>query len=50
MFNEIVANYELFSKMRIKMYKLNIKISKQRKNLKIVSVHVENTDLISKMI
>jgi hypothetical protein len=29
---------------------LNIKIRKQKKNLKIVSVHAENTDKISKMI
>jgi hypothetical protein len=29
---------------------LHIKISKQRKNLKDVSIDVENTDLISKMI
>jgi hypothetical protein len=41
---------KLWSILLIEDKELNIKISKQRNNLKIVRVHVENTDLISKMI
>jgi hypothetical protein len=36
--------------MWIKIKKLNTKTNKQKKNWKIIGVHAENTDLISKMI
>jgi hypothetical protein len=39
MFRERTANYEAFCQMRIKIYNLNIKITRQKKNLKTVSIH-----------
>ncbi len=36
--------------MRIKIYNLNIKMTRPKENLKTVSVHSEYTDLILKMI
>jgi hypothetical protein len=39
MFSETAANYEAFCQMRIKIYNLNIKMTRQKKNLKTMSVH-----------
>ncbi len=50
MFSEKSANYEAFCQMRKKINNLSIKITRQQKNLKTVSVHYKNTDLILKMI
>ncbi len=49
-FSEKSANYEAFCQMRKKIQNLSIKITRQQKNLKTVSVHYKNTDLILKMI
>jgi hypothetical protein len=49
-FSETAANYEAFFQMTIKIYNLNIKMTKQKKNLKTVSLNEKNTDLIWKMI
>jgi regulator of PEP synthase PpsR (kinase-PPPase family) len=49
-FSETAANYEAFYQMRIKFLNLNIKMTRQKKNLKTISVHEKNTDLIMKMI
>jgi hypothetical protein len=40
-FSEKFANYEAFCYMRIRIEKLNIKITKQKKSLKIISIHAE---------
>ncbi len=39
-----------FTRRRLKLKKLNITIPKDEKNLKVISIHTENTNLISKMI
>ncbi len=49
-FSEKSANYEAFCQMRKKIQNLSIKITRQQKILKTVSVHYKNTDLILKMI
>ncbi len=49
-FSETAANYEAFCKMRIKILNLNIKMTRQNKILKTVSIQSEYTDLILKMI
>ncbi len=49
-FSERTANYEAFCQMRIKIYNLNIKVTRLKNNLKTVSVHYNNTYLILKMI
>jgi hypothetical protein len=49
-FSETDANYKAFCQMRIKIYNLNIKMTRPKENLKTVSVHSEYTDLILKMI
>jgi hypothetical protein len=49
-FSETAANYEAFCQMRIKINNFNIKMTRQKKNLKTVSVYSEFTDLILKMI
>jgi hypothetical protein len=49
MFSETAANYKVYCHMRFRINNLDVKITRQQKNLETVNVNAENTDLKAKI-